>query len=79
MRFIWNPKNDATQCAYGFKRGMASKGEEVEVDEGLAAQLRGIYGDDCLLDPKAEAKADEKADEKPEAKTASKAKSGASK
>lgn len=67
MRFIWNPENDATQCAYGFKRGMAGKGEEVEVDEGLAAHLRDIYGDDCLLDPKAEAK------------TASKAKSGASK
>lgn len=75
MRFIWNPKKDTTECAYGFKRGMASKGEEVEVDEGLAAQLRSIYGDDCLLD----LKADEKADEKPEAKTASKAKSGASK
>lgn len=71
MRFIWNPKKDTTECAYGFKRGMASKGEQVEVDEGLAAQLRSIYGDDCLLEAKA--------DVKPEAKTASKAKSGASK
>lgn len=73
MRFTWNPKNPDTQCAYGFKRGMASKGEEVEVDEGLAAQLRSIYGDDCLL------KLEAKAGEKPEAKAASKAKSGASK
>lgn len=73
MRFIWNPKNDTTECAYGFKRGMAAKGEEIEVDEGLATQLRGIYGADCLLEAKPEA------DKKPEAKPTSKATSGASK
>lgn len=73
MRFIWNPKNPDTQCAFGFKHGMAGKGEEVEVDEGLATQLRSIYGADCLLEAKSEA------EEKPKPEPTSKAKSGASK